>query len=213
MTITLHHLRYSRSTRIIWLLEEMGTPYELVQHDRNPKTNRAQDDLAAIHPLAKAPVLVIDGKAMVESGAIIEYLIERFGHGQFAPAPGDADRASYLEWLQFAEGTMAMPIILTLLGPRFGGLGDVLGGFLGGEVTKLLDYANAHMQGREFVVGDSLTGADINLAYIVEVSNAGRLLETRPNLKAYLDRMMARPAYKKAIEIGGPVVSGKVKAD
>lgn len=213
MTITLHHLRFSRSTRIIWLLEEMGIDYDLVQHDRNPQTNRSQDDLAAIHPLSKAPTIVIDGYTMVESGAIIEYLIEAYGEGKWAPAPGHADRAAYLEWLQFAEGTMAMPVILTLLGPRFGGLGDILGGFLGGEVKKLLDYADAHMAGREFVVGDSMTGADINLAYIVEVSNAGRLLATRPNLAAYLERMQARAAYIKAIEIGGPVVSGMIKAD
>ncbi len=211
MTIILHHLRYSRSTRIIWLLEEMGIAYELVQHDRNPKTNRAQNDLAAIHPLSKAPTVIVDGKTMVESGAIIEYLIEKHGDGDLAPRPSNEHRADYLEWLHFAEGTMAMPIILTLLAPRFGGLGDILGGFLGAEVTKLLDYADRHMEDRDFVVGDGFTGADINLAYIVEVSNAGRLLETRPNLKAYLDRMQAREMYKKAIEIGGPVISRMIR--
>ena len=211
MTVILHHLRYSRSTRIIWLLEEMGADYELIQHDRNPKTNRAQDDLAEIHPLAKAPTIIVDGKTMVESGAIIEYLIETYGAGKLAPAPGSADRAAYLEWLHFAEGTMAMPVILTLLAPRFGGLGEMLAGFLGGEVTKLLDYADAHMQGRDFVVGEGFTGADINLAYIIEVSNAGKLLESRPALAAYLERMQAREMYRKAIEIGGPVVSRMIR--
>ena len=206
MTIVLHHLHYSRSTRIIWLLEELGVDYDLVQHDRNPRTNRSQVDLAAIHPLAKAPTLIVDGKTMVESGAIIEYLIERFSNGKFAPLPGDADRGTYLEWLHIAEGTMAMPIILTLLAPRFGGLGEMLGSFLGGEVKKLLDYADAHMQGRKFFVGDSFSGADINMAYIIEISDAGKLLETRPNLKEYLVRMTQRPLYKKAIDIGGPVV-------
>jgi len=205
MTIKLHHLRFSRSTRIIWLCEELGIDYEIREHHRNPQTNRSQDDLYAIHPLGKAPTVEIDGHVMVESGKIIEYIIETRGEGKLAPA-SDGDRAPYLEWLQFAEGTVAMPVLLTLLGPRFGGLGDILGGFVGGEVTKLLDYIDAHLDGRDFVVGDALTGADINLEYLLELSHMVGLLDARPNTKAYLERLMARPAYKKAIEIGGPLV-------
>jgi len=203
--IKLHHLRFSRSTRVIWLLEELGISYDLEEHHRHPETNRSQEDLFAVHPLGKAPTVEIDGHVMVESSAIIEYIIETRGEGQLAPS-SNADRASYLEWLHFAEGTVAMPVLLTLLGPRFGGLGDVLGGFVGGEVTKLLDYIDAHLEGREFVVGDALTGADINLEYLLELSNLVGLLDERPHAKSYLDRLMARPAYKKAIEIGGPLV-------
>lgn len=203
--IKLHHLRFSRSTRIIWLLEELGISYDLVEHHRHPETNRSQEDLFAIHPLGKAPTVEIDGHVMFESGAIIEYIIETRGDGELAPA-SNADRAPYLEWLQLAEGTLAMPILLTLLGPRFGGLGDVLGGFVAGEVEKLLDYIDAHLEGRNFVVGDTMTGADINLEYLLELSNLVGLLDERPNAKAYLERLMARPAYKKAIEIGGPLV-------
>lgn len=203
--IKLHHLRFSRSTRIIWLLEELGISYDLVEHHRHPETNRSQEDLFAIHPLGKAPTVEIDGHVMFESGAIIEYIIETRGDGELAPA-SNADRAPYLEWLQLAEGTLAMPILLTLLGPRFGGLGDVLGGFVAGEVEKLLDYIDAHLEGRNFVVGDAMTGADINLEYLLELSNLVGLLDERPNAKAYLERLMARPAYKKAIEIGGPLV-------
>ena len=205
--IKLHHLRFSRSTRIIWLLEELGVEYDIEMHDRNPETNRSQDDLYAVHPLGKAPTVEVDGHVMVESSAIIEYLIERFGDGKLAPAD-EADRAPYLEWLHFAEGTMAMPILLTLLGPRFGGLGDALGGFVGGEVTKLLDYVDAHMDRREFVVGDTLTGADINLEYLLELANLPGLLNDRPHAKAYLERLMALPGYKTAIDIGGPLVPG-----
>lgn len=205
MTIKLHHLRFSRSTRIIWLLEELGVDYEIEMHDRNPETNRSQADLFAVHPLGKAPTVEVDGHVMVESSAIIEYLIEKHGSGKLAPQDA-ADRAPYLEWLHFAEGTMAMPILLTLLAPRFGGLGDVLGGFVAGEVKKLLDYVDAHMEGREFVVGDRLTGADINLEYLLELSTLVGLLDERPNVKAYLERLMAMDGYKKAIEIGGPLV-------
>ena len=211
MSITLHHLRYSRSTRIIWLLEEMGAEYELIQHDRHPETNRSQSDLEKIHPLSKAPTVIVDGKTMVESGAIIEYLIEKYGDGKLAPAPSSPLRADYLEWLHIVEGTMAMPIILTLLSPRFGGFSKPMEGFLGGEVTKLLGYANDRMHGRDFVVGDSFTGADINLTYVVEIANAGRMLENYPALARYLKKMMDRPHYIKAIELGGPVVSRMVR--
>jgi glutathione S-transferase len=208
MTITLHHLRYSRSTRIIWLLEELDIGYTLIEHHRNETTNRSQDDLYAIHPLGKAPSVDVDGRVMVESGAIIEYIIETHGAGKLGVAPGHADRSAYLEWLQFGEGTVAMPLLLTLLGPRFGGLDalPMLKGFVDGEVKKLFDYIESHMTGREFLVGDSLTGADINMEYLLELSNLVGILNDRPNAKAYLGRLMARDAYKKAIEIGGPLV-------
>jgi len=205
MSVVLHHLEYSRSTRIIWLLEEMGTPYEMVRYARDPVTFRAPPELKEIHPLSKAPTLVIDDHVMVESGAIIEYLIERFGSDTFAPANAK-DRPAYLEWLHFVEGTMAMPVILNALGPRFGGLGDMLGGFIGAEVVKLLNHADACVRGREFLIGDRLSGADINMGYLLEVADASKLLESRPALASYLQRLRDRPAYAKSIELGGPMI-------
>jgi len=205
MSIVLHHLEYSRSSRIIWLLEELGTPYEMVRHARDAVTFRSPPGLGAVHKLAKAPTLVVDGHVMVESGAIIEYLIERFGNGALAPRD-PADRAAYLEWLHFAEGTMAMPIILNALAPRFGGLGDVLGGFIQGELVKLLGHAEAAVSGRSFLVGDTLTGADINLSYLLEVADASGQLAGRPALSSYLETLRDRPAYRKCLELGGPIV-------
>lgn len=205
MSIKLHHLEYSRSTRIIWLLEEMGTPYEMVRYSRDAQTFRAPPELKDAHPLSKAPTVEIDGHVMVESGAIIEYLIERFGSDTLAPANAK-DRPAYLEWLHFAEGTMSMPIILTALGPRFGGLGPMLGGFLGAEVTKLMDHVNTAVNGHEFLVGDRLSGADINMAYLLEVADAARMLEGRGAASDYLNRLRARPAYAKSIELGGPMI-------
>lgn len=205
MAIVLHHLEYSRSTRIIWLLEEMGVSYEMVRHQRDPQTFRAPAALKEVHPLSKAPTVAIDGHMMVESGAIIEYLIERFGSEQLAPSDAK-HRPAYLEWLHFAEGTMAMPIILTALGPRFGGLGPMLGGFLGAEVTKLLDHVDTAVTGHDFLVGDRLSGADINMAYLLEVASVSKLLDTRPALAAYLQRLRDRPAYAKSIALGGPMV-------
>ena len=202
--IRVHHLEYSRSTRILWLLEELGEPYDMVRYARDPKTRRSPDTLAAVHPLSKAPAVEIDGRTMVESGAIIEYIIATRGGGKLAPTI-DADRAAYLEWLHFAEGTMGMPMILSAIAPAFGGLGDRLGGFVAGEVKKLLDYAETCLTGRDYLVGDALTGADINLQYLLEHAHNMGELETRPALAAYRAHLIARPAYVKAIEIGGPV--------
>ena len=204
--ITLHHLEYSRSTRIIWLLEELGVEYEMVRHQRHPETMRAQADLAAIHPLAKAPTAIIDGNLMMESGAIIEYILEQYGEGKLAPAPGTKDRAEFLEWLHFAEGTLANPVIVQMLAPRFGGLGEGYAPFVEGEVVKLLDYVEHHLDNREFIVGDSFSGADINIMYVIELAMAAGMLANRPASADYGKRMMARDGYKKAIELGGPVV-------
>ncbi len=202
--IRVHHLEYSRSTRILWLLEELGEPYDMVRYARDAKTRRSPAELSTAHPLGKAPAVEIDGRTMVESGAIIDYIIETRGNGRLAPANA-ADRAAYLEWLHFAEGTMGMPMILSAIGPAFGGLGDRLGGFVGAEVKKLLDYAEAHLAGREFLVGDALTGADINLEYLLHHARNLGELNARPALADYLARMEARPAHIKAIECGGPV--------
>ncbi|SIO19287.1 glutathione S-transferase [Parasphingorhabdus marina DSM 22363] len=204
--ITLHHLEYSRSTRIIWLLEELGVEYEMVRHQRHPETMRAQADLAAIHPLAKAPTAIIDGNLMMESGAIIEYILEQYGEGKLAPAPGSNDRAEFLEWLHFAEGTLANPVIVQMLAPRFGGLGEGYAPFVEGEVVKLLDYVEHHLDNREYIVGDSFSGADINIMYVIELAMAAGMLANRPACADYGKRMMARDGYRKAIELGGPVV-------
>jgi glutathione S-transferase len=211
--IRLHHLEYSRSTRIIWLLEELGEPYEMLRYSRDPVTRRSPAELSAAHPLAKAPAVDIDGRTMVESGAIIEYIIEtrgpKGGNARLAPA-NPSDRAAYLEWLHFAEGTVAMPMILSAIAPAFGGLGERLGGFVGGEVQKLLDYAESHMaaqqaSGSQFLIGDDLTGADINFEYLLQHARNLGALEMRPALAAYVAMLEARPAYQKAIALGGPV--------
>ena len=200
--ITLHHLRISRSSRIIWLLEELGLDYDLKCYDRTPEF-RAPPELSEIHPLGKAPTVEVDGRVMVESGAIIEYLVERHGGGRLAVP--DEERSAYLEWLHFAEGTLAMPLILNSLKPMFGGFGERLEGFVSAEVTKLLDYMEAHMAGRDWLLGDTFSGADINMGYLVEHMQATRLLDSRPNLAAYRERLMARDGYKKMIELGGPL--------
>ncbi len=187
-------------------MEELGADYKIVEHHRDEQTNRSQEDMFALHPIAKAPAIEVDGRIMIESGAIIEYLCE-MNDGELAVNTGEKDRSAYLEWLHFAEGTVAMPMLMTLLGPRFGGLENlpIMKGFIDGEVGKLLDYIDGHMEGREFLVGDAITGADINMEYLLELGNLVGLLNDRAHAKAYLTRLMTRDAYIKAIEIGGPL--------
>ena len=201
MTIRVHHLRISRSTRIIWLMEELGLPYELIQHTRGADF-RSPPSLYEVHSLGKAPAVEIDGRVMVESSAIIEYIVDRHGGGKLLP-PGDG-RPEYLEWLHFAEGTLGMPMLMRMLGPRLG-LGEGALGFMDAELKKQLDWIESQLEGKSFLCGETFTGADINLEYLLEHAVQMSLLVGRPNLTRYQAALTARAAYKKAIEIGGPV--------
>jgi len=204
--IKLHHLDYSRSSRIIWLCEEAGIEYEMITYLRDPVTRRSPPELADAHRLAKAPTVEVDGVTMVESGAIIEYLIEQHSDGALGVAPGDPDRAKYLEWLHFAEGTMGMSFIITGIAPMLGGLPDVLNGFLQAEVTKLLDHLEIELEGEDFLVAEKFTGADINLHYLLEGRSAMGQLDSYPNCQRYFDTLVARPGYQRTVELGGPVL-------
>lgn len=206
MAIRVHHLRISRSTRIIWLCEELALDYELIQHTRDPATFRSPPSLALIHPLAKAPAIEVDGRTMVESSAIIEYLVERHGGGRLLPP--ETERAAYLEWLHFTEGTLGMPMIMRLLSARLG-LAAPAVGFMDAELDKQLGWIDSQLEGREFLCGETFTGADINLEYMLEHAEQMGLLSARPNLAGYLARLKARPAYRKAIELGGPITLGR----
>lgn len=201
MTIRVHHLKISRSTRIIWLMEELGLPYELVQHIRG-EDFRSPPSLYDVHPLGKAPAVEVDGRTMVESSAIIEYIVDRFGGGKLLPP--ESGRAEYLEWLHFAEGTLGMPMLMRLLGPRWG-MPDMALGFMEAELKKQLDWIESQLESRSFLCGETFTGADINLEYLLEHAETLGLIEPRPNLSRYLAALKARPAYLKAIELGGPI--------
>jgi glutathione S-transferase len=201
MTIRVHHLKISRSTRIIWLMEELGLPYELVEHTRGADF-RSPPSLYEVHPLGKAPAVEIDGRVMVESSAIIEYIVDQHGGGKLLPPA--SQRTEYLEWLHFAEGTLGMPMLMRLLGPRLG-LPDQALGFMDAELKKQLDWIESQLDGKAFLCGETFTGADINLEYLLEHAEVLDLLTQRPNLTRYLAALKARPAYIKAIELGGPI--------
>lgn len=202
--ITLHHLNFSRSTRILWLLEELGLHYEVKAYERD-RTFRAPPELAAVHPLGKAPILVDDGLVLAESATILRYLESKYGDGRLVPAAGTSDRAIHEEWLDYVESSAALPAMFMLLGAKTGGLSAGLAGFAGAELAKALTLISDRVKGRDYLMGDRLTLADIQMSYLLAaLRNIGQL-EGYPDVSAYLERLEATAGLRKAIEIGGPM--------
>jgi len=204
--ITLHHLNDSRSQRVLWLLEELGAPYEIRSYRRDAVTNLAPPELKAVHPLGKSPVITDRGHTIAESGAIVEYLVRAYGGGRFAPAPDvtSDDYLQYLHWMHFAEGSAMLPVMLKLYVGRLGEGGAALAPRIESELHNHFSYMNAALEGRAFFVGNGLTGADIQMSFVVEAGASRGPVAQYPNLVAYMERMQARPAYRRAIERGGP---------
>lgn len=200
--LTVHHLNNSRSQRILWLLEELGTPYEIVKYQRMEPIPLAPPELREVHPLGKSPVITDGGKMIAESGAIVEYLIDTYGKGRMKPKAGTDDYWRYVEWMHYAEGSAMLPLLLALYGGMLGDGAALLRPRIDSEIANNLSYMEAGLDGRQFFVGNDLTGADIQLLFVLEA--AGSRLEPYPALVAYRDRMHARPAYKRGIDKGGP---------
>jgi glutathione S-transferase len=200
--LTVHHLNNSRSQRVLWLLEEMGTPYEIAKYQRMSPLPMAPPELKEVHPLGKSPVITDAGKAIAESGAIVEYLIDRYANGRLKPARGTDDYWKYVEWMHYAEGSAMFPLLMALFLGFLGDAGEPLRPHVDAQIALHLSYMENGLGGRRFFVGDDLTGADIQLLFVLEA--AGSRLAPYPGLVAYRDRMHARPAYQRAIEKGGP---------
>jgi glutathione S-transferase len=200
--LTLHHLNNSRSQRILWLLEELGIPYEIKKYQRMEGIPLAPPELKAVHPLGKSPVITDGDKTIAESGAIVEYLLDRYGNGRMRPKPGTDDHWKYVEWMHFAEGSAMTPLLLALYTSLLGDAASPLQPRVDSEIANHLSYMEACLGEREFFVGKELTGADIQLLFILEA--AGSRLAPYPRLVAYRDRMHARPAYARGIQKGGP---------
>jgi glutathione S-transferase len=201
--IELHHLNASRSRRITWLLEELGVAYTLVKHQRDATTNLAPPSLKAIHPLGKAPVIRDDGQVVFESGAIIDYLIRRYGDGRLAPATGTRDYERYVQFLHYAEGSAMLPLMLRLYVGRLGEAGAPLMPRIESETRNHLGFLNDSLEGREWFVGNSLTGADVQLSFVAQVGVMFNGREAFPELTRFVDRVEARPAYQRAIARAG----------
>jgi glutathione S-transferase len=204
MTLKVHHLNNSRSQRILWLLEELGAPYEIIHHQRNAVTNLAPPELLAVHPLGKSPVIEDDGKVIYESAAIVEYLCERHGGAHLVPARGTDDHIRYLEWLHFAEGSAMTPFLLQIYTARLGEAAAPLKPRIDQQLESHFQYMEDRLLPSGYFVGNSLTGADIMLSFPAEAAvKIGRAAD-KPKLSAYVTAIHARPAYQKALEKGGP---------
>lgn len=201
--LVVHHLNDSRSQRILWLLEELGVPYEIKRYDRDPTTRLAPAELTAVHPLGKSPVITDDGRTVHESGAIIDYIIRRHGGGRMAPAIGSDAYEVYNQWLHYAEGSAMLPLMLSMYVGRLGDAGAPLQPRIQSEIANHMGYVDRSLAGRDWLLGGELTGADINLSFVAEVMGAFGKLDGYPNMKAWLERFQSRPAYKAALEKGG----------
>jgi glutathione S-transferase len=202
--LVVHHLNDSRSQRVLWLLEELGLPYEIKHYQRDITTRLAPPELKAVHPLGKSPVLTDDGQTVIESGAIIDYLIRRHGQGRLQPALQSAAYDTYQQWLHYAEGSAMLPMLLKLYVSRLGDAGKPLWPRIESEIANHLGFVDRSLDGRSWLLGDEFTGADIQMSFVGEVAGARSNRADYPNLDAWVKRFQARPAYRKALERGGP---------
>jgi glutathione S-transferase len=217
--ITVHHLNNSRSQRVLWLLEELGLDYTIVRYQRDPGTMLAPPSLRAIHPLGKSPVVVDGEHVLAESGAVLEYLVERYDTAHaFAPSPGTPERLRYRYWMHYAEGSAMPPMLLSLVFSRLKkapmpffvrpvarGIADkVLSSFVAPQVKLHLDYMENELGRQPWFAGEAFSAADIQMSFPVEAAAARAGLEKYPRLQSFLQRIHKRPAYQRGLEQGGP---------
>ncbi|MEH2317613.1 MAG: glutathione S-transferase family protein [Nostoc sp.] len=203
--IVVHHLNNSRSQRVLWLLEELGIEYEIKFYERDPKTMQAPESLRQIHPLGKSPVITDADVTIAESGAIVEYLVDRYGNGRLVPASGTPEHLRYTYWLHYAEGS-AMPLLFMQVVLNIFGAGDssVVGGFIAPQIKLHFDYIEGKLGKSTWFTGEEFTAADIQMSFPLEqIAMIPKEVESRPKLKEFTLRIHARPAYKRALERGG----------
>lgn len=216
--IVVHHLNNSRSQRVLWLLEELGLPYDVRRYERDRKTMLAPPELRAVHPLGKSPVIEDDGQVLAESGAIVEYLAERYGDGRLVPAAGTPERLRYRYWMHFAEGTAQPPLLLKLLfdrvetGPMPFFARPIAraiarrakAGYVQPNIDRNLDFMESELAQRDWFAGPGFSAADVQMSFPLEAAAMrGGLDAKRPRLMGFLERIHARPAYRRAIDRGG----------
>jgi glutathione S-transferase len=215
--LTVHHLDNSRSQRILWLLEELGCPYELRRYQRDPQTLLAPPELRAVHPLGKSPVVTDGALTLAESGAIIEYLVERYGAGRLRPPPGSAAQLRYTYWLHCAEGSAMPPLLLKLVFLRLPGSAPALlrpllrgvargaqRGFIDPQLQRHIDYWESELGKWPWFAGEEFSAADIQMSFPLEAAAARAGLPLGPRTRQFLDTIHGRPAYARALERGGP---------
>ena len=209
--LVVHHLNDSRSQRILWLLEELGVPYEIKSYQRDAATRLAPPELVSVHPLGKSPVISDGARTVHESGAIIDYIIRHQGEGRLAPTPGTDEHETYLQWLHYAEGSAMLPLMLNMYVMRLGEAGAPLHPRIESEMANHLGYVNGALAGRDWLLGPALSGADIQMSFVGEVTRAFGQADRYPNIKAWVERFQARPAYVAALDKGGPYNLGPAR--
>jgi glutathione S-transferase len=202
--LTVHHLNDSRSQRILWLLEELDLPYDIAFYQRDAVTRLAPPELKAVHPLGKSPVLTDDGATIIESGAIIDYILRLHGGGRLMPSTDGAAYEGYVQWLHYAEGSAMLPLLMKMYMGMIGEGGAPLTPRIDSEIANHLGYVEASLAGRDWLVGDALSGADIQMSFVGEIAGRYGLHATHPNIGAWVKRFQARDAYQRALEKGGP---------
>lgn len=221
--LVVHHLNNSRSHRILWLLEELGAPYELRCYERDPETMFAPPELRAVHPLGKSPVVTEGDDVVAESGAIIEYLLDGHDRGQLRPETGTPEHLQYRYWLHYAEGSAMPPLLLKLVFLRLEhGVGPLLlrpvirqiarqvqAQYVDREIAQHMRYWEDHLAHHDWFAGQSFSAADIQMSFPLEAAESRADLGAFPNIDRFLSAVRARPAYQRAVEIGGPFDLGR----
>jgi glutathione S-transferase len=201
--IKVHHLNQSRSTRVLWLLEELKLPYEVVHHERDAQTRLAPASLGEVHPLNKAPVIEHNGLVLCESGAVMEYLLDQADSTSLRPEKGDAHYYQYLEWSHFAEGSLALPVITTLLMQMEQREGTApMDGYIAKELALDLGYIEATLAKQAFFAGPQFSAADIMMTITLEFAANLNLLNDKPQIQGYLNKVQSREAYQAARKLG-----------
>ncbi|MEH2339421.1 MAG: glutathione S-transferase [Nostoc sp.] len=203
--IVVHHLNNSRSQRVLWLLEELGIEYEIKFYERDQKTMLAPTSLREVHPLGKSPVITDADLTVAESGAIIEYIVDRYGNARLIPPSGTPERLRYTYWLHYAEGSAMPPLVMNLVFNNFG-IKDssVNDEFIAPQIKLHFDYIEGELHKSTWFVGEEFTAADIQMSFPLEiVAMQAELISSRPKIKQFIERIHARPAYKRALERGG----------
>jgi glutathione S-transferase len=206
--LVVHHLDNSRSQRILWMLEELGAPYEIKPYARDAVTNLAPPELAAVSPLGKSPVITDGELTVIESGAILDYIQRHYGNGRLAPALGTRDYEAYNQWLHYAEGSAMLPLMLALYVGRLGEAGAPLQPRIDSETANHLGYLDAALAGRDWLVGSDLTAADVQMSFVGEVAVTRGAGAQYLNMARWVARFQARAAYRRALEKGGPYAMG-----
>ena len=206
--LIVHHLNNSRSQRILWLLEELGVEYEIKHYERDAATNRAPDELKAVHQLGKSPVIEDGDLIVAETGAIIVYLLDKYGNDTLRPPKDTQEYVDYVHFLHFAEGSAMLPMLLALYTGYLGDAAAPLQPMIMAEIKAILDYCEYHLISKKWFAGDDLTGADIQMVFPLEAAKARGRLKGYDACNEYVDRIHKRPAYIRALEKGGTYAYG-----